>query len=224
MNLGNRIKARSDELGISGAELARRVGLKQPTISALMSGKSRSSSHLHLIARALETTVEYLLGETDDPSPAAEVKDRQLGYRGPPVEASPTVELQEIDLAYGMGGTFLDDIPVKAETMRFTRDWLRNFTNSPPEHLFFARGAGDSMAPTILDSDMVLVDRSQDTPRMGDQIWAIAFGGVGMIKRLRPHPDGTVRILSDNPQVPDDRAADGEMFIIGRVVAVVRKV
>jgi len=45
-----------------------------------------------------------------------------------------------------------------------------------------------------------------------------------MIKRLRPMPDGTVRIMSDNPQVSDEIATDGDLTIIGRVVAIVRSV
>ena len=80
------------------------------------------------------------------------------------------------------------------------------------------------MMPTISDSDTILVDRSQTHMTMGDQIWAVSFGGVGMIKRLRPRPDGTVTIMSDNPNVSDDRATDGELFLHGRVVAIMRNV
>ena len=105
-----------------------------------------------------------------------------------------------------------------------TRLWLRNFTDSPAEKLFFARGIGDSMEPTIYDSSLVLIDTAQNSVRMSDQIWAVAYGNVGMIKRLRPLPDGNIAVLSDNPQVPMITAADGEMHIIGRVVAVVRKI
>ncbi|KNH02632.1 transcriptional regulator [Qipengyuania citrea LAMA 915] len=80
------------------------------------------------------------------------------------------------------------------------------------------------MAPTIGSNDQMLIDRSIDTLRIADQIWAFTFGGFGMVKRLRPRPDGSVAILSDNPNVPEDRAVDDELFIIGRVVAIVRKV
>lgn len=52
---------------ISQSELARRVGITQGTIAGLLSGKSRSSAHLHKIARELGTTPAYLMGETDDP-------------------------------------------------------------------------------------------------------------------------------------------------------------
>ena len=80
------------------------------------------------------------------------------------------------------------------------------------------------MYPTIHDRDGIIADRSRRRIDQGDRIWAIVFGGFGMIKRLRPMPDGTVRIMSDNPQVSDEIATDGDLTIIGRVVAIVRSV
>ena len=56
---------------------------------------------------------------------------------------------------------------------------------------------------------------------INDRIWACAIGEIGMVKRLRISAQGgghEITILSDNPNVPDDRAADGELHIIGRVV------
>jgi transcriptional regulator with XRE-family HTH domain len=66
--IGDRIKRRLRELGISQAELARRVGLHQSTINCIIRGNQRSSTHLHMIARELETSTAFLTGETDDPS------------------------------------------------------------------------------------------------------------------------------------------------------------
>lgn len=57
---------------MSQSELARAVGLQQATISDLVNGKSRSSTRLVEIARALRTTAEYLSGQHDDPAAAAE--------------------------------------------------------------------------------------------------------------------------------------------------------
>ncbi len=54
-------------LGLSQAELGRRVGISQASIYNLVSGKGYGSKHLHLIARELRTTPAYLTGETDDP-------------------------------------------------------------------------------------------------------------------------------------------------------------
>lgn len=134
-----------------------------------------------------------------------------------------SVDIHELDLAFGMGGGTYLDLPVKSTTHSFSRAWLRNFTDSPFEKLLFARGMGDSMMPTILDADIVLIDTAQQSPRMNDQIWALQMHGLGMIKRLRAGPEGSMKILSDNPSVPDEVAYDGEMQVIGRVVAAVRK-
>jgi len=67
VTIGARIRERLDAFDMSQSELARRVGLTQGTIAALLSGRSRSSAHLHKIAKALGTSPEYLTGETDDP-------------------------------------------------------------------------------------------------------------------------------------------------------------
>jgi transcriptional regulator with XRE-family HTH domain len=56
-----------DRLGISQSELARRVGVAQPTIYKLLHSAKKGSTKLHLIARELQTTPAYLSGETDDP-------------------------------------------------------------------------------------------------------------------------------------------------------------
>ncbi|WP_174297232.1 helix-turn-helix domain-containing protein [Sphingomonas bacterium] len=71
MNVGARLKDRLAEIGMSQSELARRVRVNQSTIAGLVAGRSRSSAHLHLIARELATTPEYLTGETDDPDEGA---------------------------------------------------------------------------------------------------------------------------------------------------------
>lgn len=122
-----------------------------------------------------------------------------------------------------MGGGSIYDSPVQAEKMSFSRAWIRNFTTSPTSQLVFASGTGDSMYPTIHDRDILLIDMSQKTPAMADQIWALTQYGHGMIKRLRPTRDG-YSILSDNPSVPPDTAADGSMTIVGRVIAVMRRI
>lgn len=157
-------------------------------------------------------------------TPEATVGDRRTDYRPEaPGERDDIVEVAEVDLRYGMGASYLDSAAI-TEPRQFSRAWLRHFTDSPPSQLFWARGQGNSMEPTIHDSDIVLFDRSDRTPRMADLIWAFAFGEVGMIKRLRPMPDGSVKILSDNQSVPPETAHDNEVHIIGRAIAVVKKI
>jgi len=219
--LGERIKERLNAVGLSQAELARRIGVTQPAITHLIKRGTGGTAHLHKIARELETTPEYLNGESE----TAALPDGAQPIAVDVVTIDPDqVEIDMIDLAFGMGGTFIDTDHVNIEKVGFSRKWLRQFTHSAPSQLFTTKGIGDSMQPTISDHDIVVVDRSDLRPEFADKIWAIVFGGVGMIKRLRPMPDGSVLISSDNQLVRDARAVDGELHIIGRVVAIVRKV
>lgn len=217
MGIGDRIEGLLEAKGWSQAELARRIGVSQPTIWKLVSGNAQTSKHLREIARQLETSEAYLLGETDDPMPLVIAERPSL-----PVDDR-IIEIPVIDLAYGMGGTFLDDFDATVRSEPFPLSFIRRYTKAQAENLVIADGLGDSMAPTIGSNDQMLIDRSVDTIRVADQIWVFSFGGVGMVKRLRPRPDGSVAILSDNPAVPEDRAVDGELFLIGRAVAIVRK-
>ena len=54
---------------------------------------------------------------------------------------------------------------------------------------------------------------------MGDKVWVFAYGQVGMVKILRPLPDGTIKIISANRMYPEEIAPAEEIFIIGRVVS-----
>ena len=178
------------------------------------------------LAETLGTTIGYLFGKTEDPGIAE--------FRGSPAELQEYAEMvagdgdqvaiDSIDLAYGMGGTFLDVGDAEVEKVKFSRAWLRNFTNAPPELLGMAEGIGDSMEPVIYDRDAVIFDRSARlADHMSDKVWVFAFGQVGMVKRLRPMPDGTVKIMSANRTYPDEIASDGDLHIIGRVVCTVRR-
>lgn len=222
MIIGARIDALLEEKGWSQAELARRIGVSQATIWKLVNGESRNSKYLVLIARALGTSPEYLLGHTDDPHPGdgwAELP--------PPREAGPDMSqvmmIRQIDLRFGAGATYLDH-HVEENLGAFPRFWVRQFTDAPAEMLVWTRTKGNSMAPTINDGEPILIDMREKSIDDGDLIWAFAYGETGMVKRLRPHPDGSVEILSDNQNVPPARAVDGELHLVGRVVAVLKRV
>ena len=115
-----------DAKGLTQAELARRVGISQPTIWKLLKGHSQSSAHLHKIARALGTTPEYLDGETDDPSEAGGGRESAISDRN---ANDDTIDVPMIDLAYGMGGTYLED-HTEARTEPFPLAFIRRYTKA----------------------------------------------------------------------------------------------
>ena len=207
------------EQGVSQVELAKRVGITQGAIGQILSGASAQSRHLPAIARELNVSVHWLEGSTDDPAlmPAdmsfADLQD-QLGI----------ARIQQVDIGFAMGaGTFLEDNP-DVEWANFDQQWLSRITDSPPNLLFVARGIGDSMFPTLQDADVLIVDRGQARISQADRIWALIYGDMGMIKRVRGLGKGRFLIMSDNPNIPDFEAVEDELRVIGRVAWAGRKI
>ena len=68
---GDRLRARRLALNLSQFDLTRTSGVPQKTISPMETGKRRHAFAFVAfnLARALNTSIDYLLGGTDDPSP-----------------------------------------------------------------------------------------------------------------------------------------------------------
>jgi phage repressor protein C with HTH and peptisase S24 domain len=209
-----------EEAGLDQSALARAAGCTPGAINQIVGGHVQRSRFLPEIAEALGVSLRWLKGENVPKDPAAPIVATQSV--APALEELDLVAIAEIDLAYGMGGTYTD-LPVEVRALHFPRTWLESITRSPPSELILARGRGDSMQPTLQDGDMVIIDRSQRTVREQDAIWALTIGEIGMIKRLRVRGE-RVSILSDNQNVPVDEATADEVSLVGRVVYIGRKV
>jgi phage repressor protein C with HTH and peptisase S24 domain len=220
MTLGRRIAARMKEVGIpSQSALARKVGVSQPTISAIVSGETTHPKDLRKIAMVLETTESWLLGETSDPN------DGALGISDKAVLAEKLglYLVPDMEIGYAMGdGTFLEVFEQRG-VQAFETQWLRSISEGNLEKLFVARGDGDSMEPTLRDGDAVLIDTAKRSINRADKIWALTYGGLGMIKRVRKLPDGQYELMSDNQAIRTIIAKPGDVHFVGRVIWIGRR-
>lgn len=132
--------------------------------------------------------------------------------------------IPELELGYSMGGGSIFADYRQTGFVPFQHEWLRTLMRGSVSDLFVARGEGDSMQPTLLDGDVVLVDTAQKNITQQDRIWAVAWGDLGMIKRVRRTPGGTYQLLSDNASVSTIEAADEEMHVVGRVIWIGRRI
>jgi phage repressor protein C with HTH and peptisase S24 domain len=104
-----------------------------------------------------------------------------------------------------------------------TRDWLHALTASAPDLLAIVRVRGDSMTPTLLDGDWVLVDKAQRRVSQ-EGIYALRVFEDSWIKRISLNlRDRLVRIISDNPVVPMQELPEAEIDVIGRVISLVSR-
>lgn len=242
-----RIKLRMNELGMGQTALAAGAGITPGAVSLILSGKTNTTRHFGAIAQALQVNVAWLHGDTEqqinmtalDGSPITEdalpellkMDDfvRQRASRVPTsdeeclkveVEAD-MVALREIDLTQ-QTRMIHQGIPVKLHNRFFSRDLLNGYSRADARYLMVAQDLGDAMSPTIADTDMLLIDTSRQTLDVSDKVWAYTYAGTCMVTRLRPTPGG-VRLITDNPSLPDDMAQAEDIQIMGLVVGLMRK-
>lgn len=104
------------------------------------------------------------------------------------------------------------------ETVKFPSIILQSVPLSP-EHAAIMSASGDSMSPTIMDAELLLLDTSEATRTdiVDGRVYAFLLGDEGFVKRLRRDQRGLV-MSSDNPLFPDMRPLEDDVLtIIGRV-------
>jgi phage repressor protein C with HTH and peptisase S24 domain len=212
---GGRLKHARMQAGYEeAADFAKRVGMKAVTYRAYENNQNGFARHVETFADALGVPARWLtLGgdlerDTGGSAGELEMQAKAMGLSLVP----------ELELGYSMGGGSVFSDYRHTGFVPFQRDWLKSYMRGSFADLFVARGTGDSMMPTLLDGDIVLIDTAQKRIDQQDRIWALSYGDLGMIKRVRRLPGGTYRIMSDNPAVEPLEATDEEMYVVGRVV------
>lgn len=104
----------------------------------------------------------------------------------------------------------------------FSREWLRRTFGRSPTQLVIITAVGDSMAPTIEDGDLLLLDVSE--PKLkGEGIYVLGVDEALLVKRVAIRPGGGLVIASDNERYAYTRQEVSRyeldsVRIVGRVV------
>ncbi len=215
MTIADRIALRLEELKMTPAELARRIGVSKATVSHWLNGTTGlKGENLTKAAAVLECSPTWLqTGRSsrrdDAPEDAPSDKDYAL--------------IPQYTALGECGNGYLNDHAEIKGGLAFKRDWLAKM-KVKPENLCVIYASGASMEPYVMEGDVVLFDQSDITPR-DRQVYAIRRpDGDISIKRLVLGLTGSWIIRSDNPNksdYPDEAlSADAvhEMPIIGRVI------
>lgn len=156
----------------------------------------------------------------------------ETGLRGVPDGASPQLD---VTAGMGAGGITVVSEGVRGKSgMTFAAEdisdyWrvppviLASMGNVKPTDITFVPCQGDSMSPTLLEGDVVVVDTRHRWPSP-DGLYALTdpFGGI-IIKRLHVTDDGTdeervVMVVSDNPKHETRKVTFSDLRIVGRVL------
>lgn len=219
MALGKRVKEARDAAGLTQAQLADRVGISQSAIHLLESRDSQSSKFLVELSKALGVSAEWLRegGMTVADMP------RPYDLESP---SSPSEETHVIIPRYNVhaacGNGLLNDHVEVNGGLAFMRSWIRDM-GWKAANLVVIYARQDSMAPTITDGAVLLVDTSQTAPESG-RVYVLNWFGEERVKRLHRVGASRYRVSSDNPnkaEFPDeviDFEESPDVRIIGRVV------
>ncbi len=198
------IRELRESKGLMQKELARIVGVSPSTFNQYETGKRQPDiSTLQLIARALDVTIDELVGcETMIPKSTGGVWIPVLGRiaAGIPIGAiEEVIDYEEIPAEMAKSGDFFS-LYVK----------------------------GDSMEPEYRDGDVIVV-RKQDTAETGEDAVIIVNGNDATFKRLRRDENGiTIVPLNSAKYTPwyytNEQIENLPVKILGIAVEVRRKI
>jgi transcriptional regulator with XRE-family HTH domain len=222
--------------GMSRTELVRRSGVSKQQLSRLENGLIRMRlDHLKPFAAVLGYTPEQILLWGRFPgTPGAHVESSDV-LREEPAHDEPlgpaVGQIPELDTRAGLGGGGLPARevrkdgrhadPLKAEGWLFPGSFVREQLHTSPGRLLVIDTNGDSMAPTILSGDRVIVDTGHKTPTP-DGLYAIrdTFECI-VVKRLqvlRSSRPTRVNIISDNANHPSEEMPLADLEVVGKVL------
>lgn len=211
--LSERLTSLMYEKGISQAELARLIGIKQPSVFKILSGETRNPKKILEIATALNVDPHWLKTGEGDPNPSyriVEVSEPQNPN---------TVRIDILDVEASAGnGAYLSPTEQGLLSQEFDLTFFRQqFGRADAKHLKLITVKGDSMAPTLESGDLLYVDISENY-FAADGLYVFTFDGQTFIKRLQK-VGKEMLVISDNPTYKEwTFTQDDDVFIHGRVI------
>lgn len=176
--LGIRIRKRREELGLSQAELAKKLGYKsRSSINKIEIGDNDlPQSKIVVFARALDVTPSFLMGWDAD----KEISKNLKAIRVPVLGRIPA----------GVPIDAIEDI----------LDWEElDPQQFNPDHEYFGLVVrGDSMYPEYLDGDIIIVQQTENA-ECGKDVVAYVNGFEATLKRLYRYENGSLELRPVNP-------------------------
>lgn len=199
-----------DASGLSVAEVARRAEVNYDVVRDLIRRPNASTSAENAAAISAVLGIEQEAPVRVEP-----------GEPAPP--GSKLVPVYDVEASAGHGA--VTEYEPQVHSLAFPPAYLNRLTSSSPKNLSIISVKGESMEPTLLDDDIVLLDASK-TNLSYDGLFVLRFDDALHVKRVGRSPKkGHVTIISDNNALyPPMEASVGEVEAVGKVLWYGRKV
>jgi transcriptional regulator with XRE-family HTH domain len=209
--------------GMSRTELVKRSGVSKQQLSRLENGLIRLRlDHLKPFAAHLGYSPEQILLWGRYPGTGGSRRESSVGSEAPS-------QVPELEARAGGGGPPTHELrkdghhadALKSEGWVFPNTFVRDQLHTSPDRLLVIETTGDSMAPTVVSGERVIVDTGHKTPTP-DGLYAIrdTFQSI-VVKRLqvlRTSRPTRVKVISDNPNQPPEETSLNDLEIVGKVL------
>lgn len=215
--LKDRLAEALEKSGKTKMELARFCGVSHPSVSNWFNGRTKELTSGNAIKAAtfLGVSAQWLTTGIGSAEPSVRAVFQE--------DNTPEgfISIPEYTVTCGAGAAFAPTYEQATESKPafYREDWFRSH-HIKPENCKRLKVHGDSMVPILFDGDTILVDCSAQKIIAG-KIYAFCFGDEVLVKRLFPQLNGGVLVKSENPSVPDETIAPGDMslfYLVGRVI------
>lgn len=159
------------------------------------------------IARQHDKTVDWLLSgksESESGESVSLKRQAELDY----------TYIPQVSGRISAGTGFAPENSIELK-VAFRKEWIARKGNA--KNMVLIKVSGDSMVPTLLNGDLVLVDRGRNYLEPQGGIYAIALDDVIMIKRVQPTGD-RVKVVSDNKMYEPFEVRADQVKINGKVI------
>lgn len=218
MALREEIRNRMNEIGIGNKELSEKSGVPLRTINNILSGVTSNPTvdNVMAIAHALGCTIDDFVGNKK-----GSVRYRNLSSFNMAREDVEPYRVTLDPVRIPVLGKVVAGIPLEAVQDVIDYEEIPARMVHGNEEYFGLQIKGDSMAPRILDGDVVIV-RKQSDIESGDIAIVLVNGDDATVKRVKKYPSG-MTLEGFNPSFEaifytSDEIEDLPVEIIGKVV------
>ena len=204
--------------GVSQGQLAEMVGVSQPAIQKMTSGKTNGSRKMVELANALGVRPEWLSSGQGAMREDGQQPQSQLTKTGD----SDVFRLDVLDLTVSAGPGIINQEFVEIlHSVEYAPAEARHmFDGRKAENIRIINVRGDSMSGTIEPGDLLFVDISVKSFD-GDGIYAFLYDDTAHVKRLQKMKDKLL-VISDNKIYaawdPIEKDEMNRVFVFGKVI------
>lgn len=211
-------KDESLDKGIKDVDLAKNLGTNKNTLAAYRNNQGILKGEVvERIVSRYHFVPGWLFHGEGEPFPGA--RQRYPDVCGAEVKTTESSEFVFIPQMSGhiCAGTGLEPDNTSDIRVAFRDEWIRKKGDSHAMSLITVRG--DSMEPTLLQGDVVLINHNHKHVSPQGGIYAISLQGEIVVKRIQISlPDKNLKITSDNKHYDPITANEIDVQINGKVI------